>query len=322
LKGAFAKLIKNVLELVEIRTKLASVLPMFTGVFYAMILGYPPKPLNFMLLAISLLLIDMVTTGLNNYFDAKKAVLMEGYHFDHHNPITSGKMSSDFSLRLLFLLSFIAILSGIGLVYVSHWLILVLGTISFAVGIGYSAGPLPISRTPFGELFSGTFMGILIPMIAGFSMIPIDAIVKTNFRAPFLTVSLNLQLVLQFIAVGLPLGLLIANIMLANNLCDIDEDIVNRRYTLPVVIGKTKALKLFNRLFFTAYGLLLLLILTKLLSIISIFVAATLYWTLPMLKRFVQSPSKQTTFVNAVKIFFLFAAAYVLSLFLTAFLPV
>ncbi len=37
-----------------------------------------------------------------------------------------------------------------------------------AVGYLYTGGPFPISWTPFGELFSGVFMGMFIIVIAFF----------------------------------------------------------------------------------------------------------------------------------------------------------
>ncbi|MBS7526065.1 UbiA family prenyltransferase [Fusibacter paucivorans] len=303
-------MLKNILDFVEIRTKLASVLPMFIGIFYALKLGFSLKPLNFILLLISLLFIDMTTTGLNNYFDAKKAILKHGYHYDEHNPITAGKLSAAFCRHLLIAFAFIAAIAGIGLVLASHWLIFLFGAISFAVAVGYSMGPLPISRTPFGEIFSGLFMGLLIPIISGFSMIPIDHILKANFHGTMLSLVINLQLVLQFFAIGLPLACLIANIMLSNNLCDADEDIVNGRYTLPVVIGRDKALKLYRFLFHTAYALLLILIILRILPLTTLAVVGTWYFTSTLMRTFVKSPSKALTFVNSVKIFFIFASVY------------
>ena len=38
----------------------------------------------------------------------------------------------------------------------------------------------------------------------------------------------------------------IANIMLANNICDVEEDIINNRFTLPYYLGKKNAFNLFK----------------------------------------------------------------------------
>ena len=37
-----------------------------------------------------------------------------------------------------------------------------------AIGYLYTGGPMPISWTPFGELFSGLFMGMIIILLAFF----------------------------------------------------------------------------------------------------------------------------------------------------------
>ena len=46
----------------------------------------------------------------------------------------------------------------------SFWL-LPIGLVCMAVGYLYTGGPFPISWTPFGELFSGVFMGMFIRMV-------------------------------------------------------------------------------------------------------------------------------------------------------------
>ena len=37
-----------------------------------------------------------------------------------------------------------------------------------AIGYLYTGGPIPISWTPFGELFSGLFMGMIIILLSFF----------------------------------------------------------------------------------------------------------------------------------------------------------
>lgn len=54
-----------------------------------------------------------------------------------------------------------------------------------------------------------------------------------------------LDKIIEIIFMSIPLVTLIANIMLANNTCDLEEDIRNHRYTLVYYIGKKNALKLY-----------------------------------------------------------------------------
>ncbi|MGV2687117.1 1,4-dihydroxy-2-naphthoate polyprenyltransferase, partial [Clostridium perfringens] len=117
------------------------------------------------------------------------------------------------------------------------WLILLLGGLSFAVGILYSFGPIPISRMPLGELFSGLFMGFVIIFISAWIHAEGNHLAVLDLHGSVLSLQVNLPAVLLLLVVSLPAILGIANIMLANNICDMDEDMENKRYTLPVYIG-------------------------------------------------------------------------------------
>jgi len=254
--------------------------------------------------------IDMTATALNNYFDAQRARLKTGYHYEHHNPISAGKLSPMTARTIIFITSSIGIISGLLLVSATNVLILFLGMISFTIAVSYSFGPLPISRTPLGELISGVFMGLLIPFIAGSSFIPLSDLLTLTYNATFVSLSFNVRYLLGFTLLGLPLFCLIANIMLANNTCDCEEDIINARYTLPVLIGKHKSLWLFKFLFFSSYILATIGCLVKSIPMSCLIVDVTLIKTYPLMKAFLKTPDKHTTFANAVKIFFVFSLFY------------
>jgi 1,4-dihydroxy-2-naphthoate octaprenyltransferase len=287
---------------------------MFIGVLYARWLGYDITPLVFICLSLSVISIDMTATALNNYFDDQRAKLKTGYHYEHHNPISAGKLSQMAAKTVIFISSTIGIISGIALVYLTNILILFLGMIAFAVAVSYSFGPLPISRTPLGEVFSGLFMGLLIPFIAGSSFIPLADFLTIAYEAPFVSVLFNAKYLLGFIALGLPLFCLIANIMLANNTCDCEEDMINARYTLPILIGRKKALWLYAFLFYSSYVTVMIGYLFKLLPLPCLLVYVTLVKTYPLMRGFIIKPDKKTTFVHAVKIFFMFSSVYSLGL--------
>ena len=303
-------MLKNILDFVEIRTKLASVLPLFTGTLYGISLGYHFSLLKFLLFSISLLLIDMTTTGLNNYFDYRKAILKSGYHYDYHNPISAGKLSLYHSKLLLFAFATLAIILGLILAYMTHVVVLILGFLAFGVAFAYSMGPLPISRTPFGEIFSGFFMGVLIPMIAGFIYIPQSDLMTFKLEGEYFQIGLHLNIFAKFIILSLPLFFLISNIMLANNTCDISEDIQNLRTTLPVIIGERQSKRVFIGSFILAYASIIIGILCGIHSTLALVMFFSLPLTLPKLKKFIQKPSKKLTFVNAVKIFLIFSLFY------------
>ena len=65
--------IKAFLKLVEIQTKVASVIPFFTTLLYVL---YSTKQLNvrnMVVMFFSMVIFDMTVTALNNYYDYKSA---------------------------------------------------------------------------------------------------------------------------------------------------------------------------------------------------------------------------------------------------------
>lgn len=290
-------------NLVELRTKVASILPFLIGTAIAYYTLGSLSVGRFFLMLVSLLCIDMATTGLNHYYDYQRAILKTGYHYEKHNPVSSGELSPKRALQILIVLIAIGTLSGLLLAWYTNLVVLFLGVLSFAVGISYSTGPLPLSRTILGELFSGFFMGGLIPLIGYYIQAPKGAIEAFSYQSGMLSLSINLELLIPLFFISITLMLLIGNIMLANNICDMEEDFQNKRFTLPLSIGKTKSLFLFKSNIVFSY---LSLLLGTLLNKLPLMVLITLL-TIPSVYRntqkFTLDPVKSKTFKYAVKNF-------------------
>ena len=79
--------IKSFFKLVEIQTKLASVIPFLLGSVYALYRFNEFNIINFILMLISLINVDMMTTAINNYIDYKKANKTYGYNYEKHNEL-------------------------------------------------------------------------------------------------------------------------------------------------------------------------------------------------------------------------------------------
>ena len=77
-------------------------------------------------------------------------------------------MSPELVLRLAIAFYIVAAILGLFLAANSSFWLLPVGLVCMAVGYLYTGGPFPISWTPFGELFSGVFMGMFIIVIAFF----------------------------------------------------------------------------------------------------------------------------------------------------------
>ena len=295
--------LKNFLELVEIKTKIASIFPYIIGLLFS--LSYF-KMINIglsLLFLIAMLLFDMTVTAINNYQDFKKAK-DEDY-----------KKQENIILFMLILSLFLGFL----LAYFVGWLFFILGGIVFFIGVFYTYGPIPLSRMPLGEIFSGGTMGFGI-----FAMI----ILINSAQSPIFNLNLDFTndsfsftgsifAAIAMIIASLPLIFTIANIMLANNLRDLDSDIKNHRYTLVYYIGRPNGIKLFQLLMYSSY-----------LAIIIGFIFRIFEWptllsllTFPIIRKNLKSHASQVpsprSFVYSLRNMVLFNSAYAVSLFLS-----
>ncbi|WP_239773159.1 UbiA family prenyltransferase, partial [Mammaliicoccus sp. I-M36] len=121
----------------------------------------------FIAMLLACLLIQAATNMFNEYYDYKKGL-------DDHESVGIGGaivrngMSPELVLRLAIAFYILAAILGLFLAANSSFWLLPVGLVCMAVGYLYTGGPFPISWTPFGELFSGVFMGMFIIVIAFF----------------------------------------------------------------------------------------------------------------------------------------------------------
>ncbi len=296
--------IRKFLKLVEIQTKAASMIPFLLGTIYALFRFHEFQVGHFVLMLLSLLSFDMATTAINNYYDFRKASKKHGYGYEVHNAIVKYNMNPGAVLAIIILLLTIAIGAGIVLFLETGLLILLLGGLSFAVGILYSFGPIPISRMPLGEIFSGLFMGFVIMFISAYIHVG-EKLASLTLEKGIVLLQVQLVEVVLIFLVSIPAILGIANIMLANNICDLEEDIENKRYTLPVYIGRNRALQLFRILYYAAYADMLVLFFMGVSPLLLVLALLTLIPVRKNIRKFSEMPTKQFTFALAVQNFVL-----------------
>jgi len=299
--------INKFFQLVEIRTKLASLIPFSLGSVYA-IYRYKSFNLNnFIIMFISLIAFDMATTAINNYIDNAKAKDNSA----NINLISKYGISKSKVLLIIFALLTIAAIAGIMLTLNTNIVVLLLGVVSFIVGILYTFGPIPISRMPLGEVFSGFFMGFIIIFLSVYIHIYDTNIIILTYQNNILSVGINVLEILSIFLVSIPSIVGIANIMLANNICDVEEDILNKRFTLPYYIGKPRALNIFKLLYYIGYVDLILLVVLKMLPLASLIMLLTFIVVNRNIKMFEDKPIKSENFVLSVKNFVLMNAMQV-----------
>ncbi|MFI3124724.1 1,4-dihydroxy-2-naphthoate polyprenyltransferase [Streptococcus suis] len=299
------------LEFVELKTKVASVFPMTIGILWAFYRYQTFNWLNTLLFVLAVLSFDMCTTAINNSMDFHKA--KDEVYRQESNVI--GKFALDFKQMIGIVLGLLVFSSLVSLILVwqTSWLLLPMGAVCFLIGIFYTFGPIPLSRMPLGEVFSGVTMGLGIFFLAVFIQSP-DSLLLARLDGQWLSLQVDWIKVLEILFMSLPLVTLIANVMLANNTCDLEEDIRNHRYTLVYYIGKKHALQLYFTLASLPWLLWLIYCLTGFLPIWALLGLLGIIPAYKSLKRFLKKQVKGETFIEAVKSFVLFAAIYVLFL--------
>ncbi|OMC77461.1 1,4-dihydroxy-2-naphthoate polyprenyltransferase [Paenibacillus odorifer] len=305
--------IKSFLRFVELPTKVASIIPFLMGTLYALYRFEDFYVLRFGLMFVSLLSFDMATTAINNYYDFKKASKTHGYGYETHNPIVHFKLKERTVVATIVILLALAAGGGIALVTQTGLLVFLLGGLSFLIGILYSFGPIPISRMPLGELFSGLFMGFVIIFISAYIHTD-EHVVSLLLQNGWVSLNINIVEVLYLFWFSVPAILGIAGIMLANNICDIDEDVENRRYTLPVYIGRRNALVLFKYLYYVSYLDLVVLLILGINPILVLLILLTLIPLRRNIASFTEKQEKASTFILAVKNFVLMNLARIVVL--------
>ncbi len=201
------------------KTLPAAVTPVIVG---SAIAGFENK-FNFVPAVFALiisLLIQIATNFVNDLYDFLKGTDKP----DRVGPqrlLTSGLISPQEMKRAIYLTFGLAFLLGLYLVYLGGWIVLLIGVLSIAAGVNYTAGPFPFAYNGLGDLFVFIFFGIV-------------ATVGTYFVQALSFSSLALW-------ASVPVGLLITNILVVNNYRDADEDKLADKKTLAVRLGKSFA---------------------------------------------------------------------------------
>ena len=290
---------KEFIELVELRTKIASVFPFVIAFLYSFVLFKQVNILNMLLFFIGMICFDMATTVMNNLMDYVKAKNSD--YRDNHNVIGTSSITVKKAWQVFGGLFAVAAVVGIILVARTNILLLIVGAICFFIGVFYTFGPIPISRMPLGEVLSGLTMGFGIFWIVIFLNSPEASFAWMGLEEGMLVVQLALLDHFKVALLSLPLVCTIANIMLSNNLCDLETDITNHRYTLVYYIGKATALKLYQGLYLISFIAMVLAVIFKIAPILMI---GTLVVGIPVYKNikvFIQKQEKRTTFALAIK---------------------
>ncbi|MFW3653670.1 prenyltransferase [Vagococcus fluvialis] len=291
-------------ELVELKAKTASIFPFLMGFLYS---WYHYNQIywgNMLIFFISMVLFNMAVDIMDNYMDYHNATDVHDYK---HETNIIGRENLSLSLVRNMMWGFIIVsaLMGIYLASQTSWVILWLGMFSYAMGIFYSAGPKPLSSLPVGEVTSGLTMGVMIPLICVYLNI-------------YDIVPFDWHLIGSVTMMSLPAAFSIANLMLANNTCDVEEDILNNRHTLVSYIGKKKAVTLFQLLVIATFVAATISVIFKIVPLTLLLLWAIFPKVWQNTKAYSKEQIKTKTFPLAIKNLAMVVAVQVVLFFIGA----
>lgn len=287
------------LELVEFKAKTASVLPFFIGLCYSWYNYQSIHILYVLIYFIAMFIFNMAVDILDNYNDYHHATDVHDYK-EKTNIIGRENLSLKLVYRLMVSMIILSALLGIALSFVVGWPLLIMGLYCYLVGIFYSSGPKPLSSLPLGEFFSGFTMGFMISLIC-------------VYLNTFETFQWDAATLGGIFLISLPNTLWIANLMLANNICDVEEDEKNERYTLVHYLGKPRSIVLFVLFNGIALASLVLAVVLKLAPVWMLATFIVLPIIVKQINLFLREQNKQTTFICAIRILAIGAFAQVCS---------
>jgi len=309
---------KTFLDLVEIQTKIASLFPFLIGILFVAYRYESINVLNSMVFFGSMLIFDLTTTAINNYMDYRKATDNHDYDYrKERNIIGRAAISETLVVVVIWTMLITAVGLGLYLVYLTNIIVLIMGLMCFFIGIFYTFGPLPLSRLPLGEVFSGVTMGFgIIFLVIYINVYNLD-IISLHWSGYTISFHVNLQEVFWIVLISLPSVFTIANLMMANNICDLEEDIRNDRFTLPYYIGKKAAVKLFEVLYIVSFSVIILAVALKVYHPIMLLALVVLIPVLKNVRLFKAKQIKSKTFIVSVKNLILTNGAIVVGLLLS-----
>jgi 1,4-dihydroxy-2-naphthoate octaprenyltransferase len=213
------------------RTLPAAVAPVLVGTSLAIDYG-TFHALVFAAALVSAMLIQVGTNLSNDYSDARRGADTD----ERIGPVrvTAGGLVPPRQVLIATYVTFgAAVLCGAYLIAVAGWALLAVGAASILAGVLYTGGPRPYGYEGLGEVFVFLFFGVV-------------AVTGSYFVQ-------RKDLPWQAFALAVPVGLLIAAILVVNNVRDIDTDRRAGKRTLAVRLGRERTRVLFSAMVAAAF---------------------------------------------------------------------
>ena len=191
------------------------------------------KPLRFAAALVGSIFIQIGTNLANDYSDARRGADTD----DRLGPVrvTAGGLMPPRRVLVGTWVAFgIAVAAGSYLAAVAGWELFVVGALSIAAGVLYTGGPRPYGYAGLGEVFVFVFFGLVA--VGGSYFVQVE------------------DLRWEAVALGVPVGLLAAAILVVNNVRDVETDRRAGKRTLAVRLGRERAVSVFAAMLVIAFA--------------------------------------------------------------------
>lgn len=237
---------KQLWELGEIYTSPLNLFLILLGVSYSRYENGSFFNGQVLLYILLILFFHIAVNVFNNYMDYLNA--SDEHEYKMKTNIIGRENLSLKTVRTTFIIFLaVATLLGVLLAWQTNWVLLILGLIGFYIGLFYSAGPKPLNSLPIAETVTSLASGFFVPLVGA-------------YLSDFSHTPLTIQFVGKVLLVCLPTVLMMFNNLLANNTCDLEEDIVNGRKTLVYYLGKARSVTVTKITFLFSFVWLFILV--------------------------------------------------------------
>jgi 1,4-dihydroxy-2-naphthoate octaprenyltransferase len=220
-----------------------------------------------LLALLSAVLLHAATNLINDYYDVVNGVdtVRAATAQYRPHPIVEGRIAVGQVLWVSYALFLTAAGIGVYLTLACGWVVLVIGIVGLLAGLTYTAPPLKYKYVALGEVSVFLMWGPL--MVEGAYYVQRQA------------------LSLQAFWVSLPFGILVALVLLANNIRDIDHDRSRGIRTIAILLGRRSGLNAYLALMVLAYAGILALALTGVLTMWVLIIFASLPLAVRLLRQ-------------------------------------
>jgi 1,4-dihydroxy-2-naphthoate octaprenyltransferase len=224
-----------------------------------------------LLALLSAVLLHAATNLINDYYDVVNGIdtVQSATAQYRPHPLVEGRIALAHVRRAAYGLFFLAAVIGIYLTLVCGAMVFAIGLVGLLAGLTYTAPPLKYKYVALGEVSVFLMWGPL--MVEGAYYVQRQV------------------LSLQAFWVSLPFGILVALVLLANNIRDIDHDRRRGIRTLAILLGRRLGMNAYLALMVLAYAGILILALTGVLTMWVLIIFVSLPLAIRLLRQMTQA---------------------------------